>query len=259
MKTGPLFLFVCVSLAKILESAHVHAADTGKRSPGSKALPEWQEVSCLVSSREGAKQVCGKKSHRDVFLVRYRGLENLDAKTPFAVPVTAFVTATEQPWVGPEQDFYIETESGILGGTKWNGSSILWCESLVAKRKHQRNDLAAVLRRFRWEVSASRLADACDPEGDQRYPTFGETRPPLMPQYRVKLLERRFTILSSLSKNFFGYLMGGYDLQVSKMTGATITLDLRDKSGHVSATIWIDIKSREVVTAEENGKQVFPK
>lgn len=158
------------------------------------------------------------------------------------VPVSVFVTEKGATWVGPQQDFYVETESGVVGGKKW-GDAVLWCESLLGKRANENSDLDTLLARFDKEVDGNALMTAYN----GGYPR-GES-------YLKRLTDFRWVLL-----NIYGQMPdSGGDISGVQVEGNTVRLDLKGCTAESSATVWIDITTKKLLKAVEDGKQVFPK
>ncbi|MBI5395807.1 MAG: hypothetical protein HZA91_10960 [Verrucomicrobia bacterium] len=244
---GTLILATLLVVAGIETSAEAPAQGREEHSKNSgkiERLGSWEEVTLEVHSM----------TNRPVERVRARASRHIARFTfrgetkPADVTVTVFATKSGRVWVGPEQLFYIETESGIVGGKMWGESKILWCESLINKAENQRSDLDSAVGRFEKEVSGPRLFDAYN-------------------GYALRSDEEQIKLITPFNRvliNFLGSTSGNpeceYKVRVVDVIGNTLCLDMKGPRKRCpAATLWIDIKSRKVVKAVENGKQVFPK
>ena len=154
---------ILVSVALLVAVVQLLAAgEEGKQGPKSRRLAEWKDVTIELFSTctNRIAQVRGKKSCYSGFSAFYNG----DVPIPHSgmavtITVTAFVTDSGKTWAGPGRDFYIETDSGIIGGENWS-PLINWCHSLVSNRPGERLDLATVIRRFDQQAHEISLYDA---------------------------------------------------------------------------------------------------
>lgn len=177
-------------------------------------------------------------------------IEDVDARRTlyatrsFATPVTAFATRSGKVWAGPEQQFYIETESNVTGGSILC-EHVQWCECLIDNRIHENDNIDEVIEGFEKEVSASKLDDIGCSLGKLGTRETELGRSGLSPEF--------FEIQGKAAGNEMKTFRG---IQVA---GNMMKLDLRSNDGKSVATAWIDIPSKKLSMLIENGKQVFPK
>jgi hypothetical protein len=162
----------------------------------------------------------------------------------FSANVTIFVTHRGQVWAGPEQQFYIETDSGVVGG-RFKGGDILWCDSLIKRDSSEEMTLKVALERWKQEVGRSKLEEA---NGWHLTPEC----------IRKRVTELLTTFLSAM---FFSVApnAGGEELCGIEVEGRLVRLDFRRAGDASIGSAWINIKSRKLQKATAYGKQVYPK
>jgi hypothetical protein len=208
---------------------------TDGRDPKSKRLADWRDVTIeLLSTRTNCiAQVRGKESCYSGLFARYDGDKPiLDLVMPMKIYVTAFVSDSGKTWAGPEMDFYIETDRGIIGGGILDGRIITWCHSLVTNRPSEKLDLARVIRRFDQEAHEISLQDA-----------------------RQSHKSELWTDLWSYFNNIFrDHTFGGFDFRATEVTGNVVRLDFKNEKKQSTGTAWIDINTKRIVKAIEDVK-----
>lgn len=207
----------------------------------------WQDTTVDVHSASGTSWLSWFSSTSRPKPMRVAAKRScyvvLDGDFPADIVVTTFVTERGAIWLGPEQDFYVEIESVITGGKKW-GQAILWCESLMNKRPNEKSDLATGLARFEKDVDGSSLAVACN----------GGPPPP------TEAFLKRLTDLGGVLFGIYGSAPNsGGDVVAVQVEGNAVRLDLKGALDHPNGRAWIDIKTKKLLKAEKDGKQVFPK
>jgi len=207
-----------------------------------KQKSPWEPLTVDLYSTSGQKPVRIHAQESCYLTVAFRF-------RPGDCPVTAFVSPTGNVWVGPPQDFYIETERGIIGGKEQHSSEILWCKSMIQKHTKEKSNLDSVIRRFENEVDGRSLGIA---SGFYEDPHTGKDLPGT-PEARSK----RETDLLDVLGDFYGARGNrGGRIAGIEVKDDTVRLDLK---GAGSATVWIDINSKKLLKAIKNGKQVWPK
>jgi hypothetical protein len=112
-------------------TAHTMKLKNLRHSPWTPITVEMLSATTRTSEKVPARKAIFEYS--DIFGTR-------------TVPSTVFVSPTSRAvWVGPEQEFYVETDSGIKGG-KLNGGFLLWCDSLAQNQAVTNID--AAIREF---------------------------------------------------------------------------------------------------------------
>lgn len=224
-------------------------------------LSEWKLVTIdlLSTVSQSPARVHGKKATYRA--PRARWLSEKD----FGPVVTVFVTDRGQPWAGPESEFYIETDYGVVGGWIFAGN-LIWCRSLITKLPGTKTDLDRLADHFQKQVSESDLCDAVDGGRGERTRASNTTA-----------LEWTFP------DDFFGALTSERlqkTIRAAHVAGSTLRLELKTafsgsrnpfrgnyNEGQSSpklttdskATVWVDIKSRELLKVVVDNKQVFPR
>jgi hypothetical protein len=153
------------------------------------------------------------------------------------IPVAVLVNdATKTVWAGRKAEFYIETDSGIVG-IRDDVGVLQWDSGLITKLKPGET-LDDAVHRFETEVDHPKLGDP---------PTqWIEIRRVLNPWF--------FTNPEGSSRPW-----GGSSIKKFAINKGELQLDLESPTGIYKTSVWIDIKTRNIVKAIENGQQVFPK
>jgi len=162
------------------------------------------------------------------------------------IPVTAFVIPeTGKIWMGPEQEYYIETDSGIVGFHMRLGGTIFWCKSLAkepartVKTQSEKNDPS---KGFERTVSGFSLFDA----------QIGADR--------EARRERKTNLNQIISHWFFSEGVASSQSGLARilraeLSGGLLKLDLANPTGEYKASVWIDVKSRKAIKADEDKDQ----
>ena len=154
----------------------------------------------------------------------------------FDIPAVVLVNdATKTVWAGRKAEYYIETDSGIVG-IRLDGGVLQWDSGLITKLKPGET-LEDVIHRFETEVDHLQLGNP---------PTqWIEIKRVINPLF--------FTDPPGSSRP------GDATIKKFAINKGELQLDLESPTGIYKASIWIDIKTRNIVKAIENGQQVFPK
>jgi hypothetical protein len=241
---GSLLLAVIIKggwLDDLFESGEIErTAGYGQKSlePLKKTrISEWQDVTVRVHSIK-AHKMARVRAKRAAYRVPKDALRS-DCDG-FSVVVVVFVIENGEIWIGPEQDFYIETEMGVIGGKMWC-CKILWCESLTRKDPSDRWDVGRAMHHVKDAVSAASLFEAC----------YG-------PDSVVEDAKRSTALRDFLEDFFDPSPNGGVEKAPTvKVSAGILRLDCKSWH-HNTASAWIEIKSRKVMKTIMNGKQVYP-
>lgn len=194
-----------------------------------KQVGKWKEskIKLLRSKKQSSVAINAKQT---VYKISHGSRKQTIPAIAFSDPKSGII------WGGPEQDGYLELENKILG-FRIIGQKIIWCESLL---KHGSNKAApTVTNRFEQDITGYSLLRAAirSPE------LFAEDKP---------------TRLGSHIKNPWMFTNGPFDSQGADPILANLQwdkgllkLDLTDQTKQFEATVWIDLKSREVKKVEE--------
>jgi hypothetical protein len=225
-----------------------------------KPIEPAKDKNYLPKEAEGKslpKKIKGKWTETPITLYRANGSkENLSAKKAiyevqtstnhvYETAVVAFVDSqTGTPWIGMVDgggdgeilDFFIETDSGIVGVTKFAPSCLLWRETLIAKTTPGQT-VDAVIDRFEreidgWWLVGWGMADSPD-----------ESR-------------ERTEIQSRFQDWFFSPGVGSSQpatlTPVSiEMSRGTLRLEFKSPALGTTGTVWINPNTRKVVKASE--------
>ncbi|MCX6897187.1 MAG: hypothetical protein NT105_00675 [Verrucomicrobia bacterium] len=203
---------------------------------------DWEKTTVELHSTKsaGTKRVAAKQcSYKIRFALGRPDIGNE------SLPITVFVTDSGETWAGPEQDFYIETDSGIVGGTVDSG--LLWCDSLVTRRAGEKDSLDILTTRFDKQVGGYDLGNArrgwvMDGDG-----------------YSDSIMRGRYTFFrDSLGRDFDDKVVesDGRAYRAVQVTGNTLRLEMRGRGGACVGSVSVSIKSREVLNCSVDRKQV---
>ncbi|MDF1812265.1 MAG: hypothetical protein P1V20_08625 [Verrucomicrobiales bacterium] len=164
------------------------------------------------------------------------------------VTVTAFVCSdTGNMWVGPNQAFYIDASSGVVGGTLINGGLLLWCESMIKNNKspHSKNELDKAIDRFEKQVDLGALVEA----------EIGPAGGGIMPLTDLREAFAPWFFVDAPESSTVGNVM----IVSVEVDAVKACLEISNLDSGRAGKVWINIKSRKVTKATEGGKQTFPK
>ena len=207
--------------------------------------PQWESKSQAVH-RVGNRSPADVVSKEAIYEFEFG-----DPGDTLGFAVTAFAaSAGGQVWVGPKQDFYIETDSCVVGGKlRMSGGLLRWCESMVETKRGERQiSLKEAISRFDKEVDLMTFFEAISRDAD------------------TKWLEQHMTDLRNVLKDRFFYAdrRGGQQpaeirIVAVEISGEEVRLDLQNVTAKRTGSVWIDIKSRKVTKAVEDKEVTFPK
>lgn len=233
------FVMLCGCFMGIVTTLHPQTVHQDKQIPSPRRVGGSQEVMIEVLStttnrgvRVRGRRVCYRTS------LAYFGFREIPI--PVEAPVTAFMTKRGEIWVGREMDFYIETDAGVVGGRR-SSASIAWHGSWISKRQNEKVDLNSLMRRFEKEMTADKWSEI-----------FGDPNLEKQPERLTKL----WPMFQKLGT---AWRESDQELRATDLTNGILRLDWNSKDRHDSGSVWIEIKSRKLVKAVEDGKQVFPK
>ncbi|MCX6906836.1 MAG: tetratricopeptide repeat protein [Verrucomicrobia bacterium] len=219
--------------------------DRAKLTAWKERKGDWEKTTVELHSTKsaGIKRVAAKQC-----LYKYRFALGHPDFGDASVLITVFVTDSDEIWAGPEQDFYVETDSGIVGGTvsKW----LLWCDSLVGKRPPEKDTVDSLPGRFDKQVGGYDLSNAIHGsvmDGGS---------------YSDSIMRGRYTFFrDSLGRDFDEKVVepDGRAYRAVQVTGNTLRLDVRGRGGFYAGSVFVDIKSHKVLKCTVDGKGVFPK
>jgi hypothetical protein len=155
----------------------------------------------------------------------------------FEIPVEVFINENNyNVWAGKKSGLYVEEEAGITG-IQMYGGFLRFEKSAITKAKSNEN-LNDIANRYDNQVDHS---DLLIPQKE----TFVDMRTVLDPW-------------------FFCSLPGGSQIGMAKLLKVhlrrgVLELTLKSASGPDMADIWIDLGSKKLLKAIENGHKTFPK
>jgi len=165
----------------------------------------------------------------------------------FGMAVTAFISpGLQKIWVGPESDFYFESDSGVVGIRPERGG-VVWCDNLVPKAYAGGTNLATAISQFGSDVSIADWFDAwCGGFPDV------ETR------YARHATDLRFVFSKSAFTNGQGSSQPSPDTGVIavEMDGGDLKLTLENPASKFAGVAWINPQTRKVTKATEGGKSI---
>jgi len=164
------------------------------------------------------------------------------------MPVTVFVSPhLQKPWIGPEQDFYVELDSGVVGG-RLDVGRVIWCASLVSKPTTGSTNVSEIIRYFESNVTLLALMEARDGGVDD------------------EALRSRITDLRSIFSDW-AFTNGTRSSQASEtstiaaveMDGGDLKLNLKNLPSKFEGVAWINPQTKKVTKATEGGKPILPR
>jgi len=206
--------------------------------------PQWE-------SKSQAVHRVGNRSPADV--VSKEAIYEFEWGDPVhraSFAVSAFAaSAGGQVWVGPKQDFYIETDSCVVGGKLGRTGFFRWCESMVETKRGERQiGLKEAISRFDREVNLKAFFIFNERFDDSKW------------------LELHLTDSRNVLKDRFFFadrLRGQQEAEVKivavEISGGEVRLDLQNVTAKRTGSVWIDIKSRKVTKAVEDNEVTFSK
>lgn len=140
-------------------------------------------------------------------------------------------------WIGPWPDFFVDMKSGLLGATLQAGGRLVWMQGL-AQATTRRMNLNEALKQFDKSLNPDSLFSP-------------------LPASAVTDLRRVFRMSGA---GLITYNSRPERLKIDRIAISRdqIQLDLTSPESSTSGQVWIDLESREVVTAVEGGRKVFP-
>lgn len=242
---------------------------------------EWKPVTIEIHStlQAGPVRVEGKISSWTLKISWPAYLDHRGFKDTNTTAVLGFTAPRGDIWVGSEKEFYVESLAGVLGG-EYRSGRLYWFESMVVRKGQDKTTLDDCLKLFEREIDGNTLelfnSDmGVAPDGELtpcRLSRVTELRPPLDPEILGNLALPPNTPTA--------------DIHVTgvQVTGNTLRLDLKSRrdvlfrlneavlnpsrlpslpakewKGQYVASVWIDIPSKEVIKAEENGRYTWPR
>jgi len=144
------------------------------------------------------------------------------------VPVVAFkIPQSGKVWIGWQMDFYVETESNIIGGMLTYWGYVNWHTNLAVEPFDE--DLNQAIDRFEQRISDSRITGASNRQTD----IDSQTRE------RSPVLNGLYEIPGATGRVMPQFV--GLDVETN-----TLRLDLENPDTGKQASYWIDLKTRKV-------------
>lgn len=206
----------------------------------------WSEVKCSVILR-GEKTVTVVSGRKAVCETELKPNRNQ------STVVTSFVAPTSgNPWLGPEQDFYLETDNRIVG-IRLSSQVILWCDSLARDSRPKPGVVATiddVTADFGKNVDGPQLLKAewaIDPDPDTK--------------------QVRRTHLKEVINNPFFFTSAPLSSEQGKpeitdigIDEGLLKVDMTSQTSEYKATVWIDIDKKKATKANfDEFKMPLPK
>jgi hypothetical protein len=203
-------LLLCVPI--LLAEAQPQKEDNGMKL--NKTLKEkWMPATNIVAGISDSPAKV--KVRKAVYSVHF---SNKDAD----FPAIAFEDpGTGKIWFGRENDFYVTTTLGIIGGTLDRGGAVIWDRGFITPKSGE--NLDDVVARFEKEASGSVFLDAAEP----------------IP---------RSDLSNALERGFFTRGPADSGTVQCKITSAEtekgkVHLELENPATHRRASVWIDQKT----------------
>jgi hypothetical protein len=226
-------------LGCFLQSATIFAAERAAITPKLETLKHtpWENSTnkLLTAETRLPVQVNSKKA-----TFEYNG------SSSFSI-VTFISDKTHNIWIGPRQDFYVDLDSGILGG-RLTGGFIIWCESMVSKQNLKTTNLTEVIQKFEedTDIIAVDIAFIGGLNDDVRLRHLTD-------------LSLVFSIWAFTNGPFSSTTSPSARLVSSELVDGQVKLQLENPASKFVGEAWIDPVTKKVTKAVESGKQVFPR
>ena len=203
---------------------------------------DWtdQEVELLWAQGGKSSKVSAKKL---VF-------EDAEVK-PFPSPVIAFVSPDGKAnWIGPEQDFYLQDDGKVCGvNLALYDTSISWCDCLRFKGLPTKiPDTTQLIATLDGNVELAALRKASIPA---KYQASGRV---VKTDIRDCFADIWFFSGSGMSAQPAIATIASAEVQDS-----TIQFEIENVLAGRIGTVWIDMETRDITKAMENGEQTFPR
>lgn len=238
---GGLFLWVLLLLSGCVSSKP--AVISAPRTKAIDPLPftEQQRQSLLEAAKSTSVEFLAPWTEKEITLLRSSGPPvKVKASYTYAKvtgkegtrywPQLAFVCPdTGNTWIGPEYPVYVETSTGLFGLKATGG--LRWYECAVVKEYAFKLPLFDdLLLRYQKEAAHFYVIS----ENAAFY-------------YPSDVVDSGFFITGSNS---------GVLIPHASLTAGILQVDMVNSPFH--ATLWIDVRSREIIRAVRDGKQLFP-
>ncbi|MDB5318449.1 MAG: hypothetical protein JWN40_80 [Phycisphaerales bacterium] len=193
----------------------------------------WKASAVLIYSQDGTSAPLEARQAQYLFHTP----PSTNPYADFSYDATVFVNpATGHVWAGRKVDCYIETATGIVGFWPGPGGDMRWYDSAIKEMKPKER-LDGLVQRFEREKGYFKLHEDTMQGTD------------LNPFVEVDFFAP--FPMSSAPPTFAKIL------EMNVINGQ-LFLRLESPTGEYHASVYIDIKTREVVRAFNEGKQVFP-
>jgi hypothetical protein len=150
------------------------------------------------------------------------------------VPVESIVEPqSRRIWIGPESDFYLIRETGLVGGRLVLGGRLVWCRAFLTSQGSEDEAVA----RFGREIDTDAVINRQDEAINLHI-----------------LLNPWFFAAAPFSSQ-----PAEAKIETVDATAGDLRLDLDSPTGEFKANIWIDPTVLQVVRIVENGTLTFPK
>ena len=204
-----------------------------------KVKTPWTKTTCVWLGRDGKT-----RKVTDAKLIVYEYADK--SGQTINLPVTAFVSSElAEPWVGPQQQYYIQTKSGIAGFVHFGGLLTWYAtfakDSLAKPRAMLTVD--DVVSDFEHNVG-----------GEQLIATYESYLHAYSDPVRDQRTDFR-TIIPSKEAMYFlsaapGSALGGLPkITGINMDGDLLKVDMENQTGEIKPTIWIDTETKQPVKA----------
>jgi len=164
------------------------------------------------------------------------------------MPVTVFVSPhLQKPWIGPEQDFYVELDSGVIGGRLAAGM-VIWCESLVSMPNTGSTNVSEIIRQFENNIDTLALMEAGDGGVSEA-----------VRRSRITVLLRIFSDGAFANGRGSSQASEVSRIAAVEMDGGDLKLTIENSPSKFEGVAWINPQTRKVTKATEGSKPIFPR
>jgi hypothetical protein len=227
--------------------ADQHLPAQAEASPQKKLAVSWQDVKRrVVRAGESLPLVVDAKH------AVYRAGRVTIPVTVFAMP------GSGHPWVGPEQDCYVETDNAVVG-FRVSSSELQWSENLgktaTDAQQAPANTPVDLATAFEKKITGRALLDSLTTPTNSAPSLTTPTNSLPVKATAVTSVVNVTSLLDVIrERRFFAKTPessqpGKPKIVSSEMDHGLLKLDMTNETGEINATTWIDLKTRKAVRA----------
>jgi len=199
---------------------------------------EATSVSLLRHGQEAIKIDAKKTTYQ-------YGEEGLNAR----VVVSFLLPESKRLWIGPEQDFYVQFDTNVMGVqiTRGDMNKIFWRESMHPNPNDEFNgSIEEAIDSFDSNIDNAKLlravlSDDVDLDKNLTY----------LPD---RISDNSFFMAAPGASNVGDMKLAGFG-----MDNNDVRFDIENLTTGNKASVWVEFESKKITKVKENGKQTYPK